>query len=169
VVDEETRFAACEAIMQLIDMSRGVYIWGRSMGASLAMRISAEYDVDGIVFEAPLASVRTFISQSKPRVAKAFEYIQTDAYSTISYAPMNKLAPIYILYMQNDGVLTPKHSELIEQKLIESGCEFVYRIRVDGKRHNSYIDEYTPYVPISFFHPTSFAPITISDDGRSIL
>jgi pimeloyl-ACP methyl ester carboxylesterase len=150
-VSEDERLAACEAVFELFKPQD---IWGRSMGASAALRV-ADHHVHGIVLEAPLASVRTVLEQTRPRFAAALEWANVDAYSTIEAAEHIQNTHVIILCMEDDEILSPAHSKEIEaalqfQNTVESAT-------VKGASHNSWVDDYSAYVPIQFFHPTAFS------------
>lgn len=150
-VDEAARLAACKAVFELVSP---LYIWARSMGSSLALRVVDQH-VRGIVLEAPLASVRTFIAQSKPRAAAALEWANVDAYSAIEAAEHIQNKSVVILYMEKDDVLSEDHSREIEAAFMHNENK-VDRVMVEGAQHNSWIEDYAEYVPIQFFHPTVY-------------
>jgi hypothetical protein len=159
-VSEEERYAACEAAYQLVSGEYSVYVWGRSMGSSLAARLAYDHhtDVKGLVLEAPLGSVRKFIAQSKPNAAYVLEMLDVDAYSTVRYVEKLKkksIMKIFVLCMEKDEILDETHSLSVKA----ANPIYVVRKIVQGAGHGGCdAEDYKKYIPIQFFHPTAYAP-----------
>lgn len=168
---QDAKYAAMMAVYRHVFDVLGrthVYAWGRSLGSSVAAYLAAEERLQGVVLEAPIASVVTCGSEwylsSYPSLKQfmlCYVAPVVDAYATVRFARDTKFhgAPTRILCLGSDTVLPPVHGEMVEEALRTEGSNHVVRVILPGKNHNDKIEfkEYVWAVPWSFFYPDSFS------------
>lgn len=167
---QDAKYAAIMAVYHHVFNTlerHNVYVWGRSLGSSVAAYLASEVRLSGVVLEAPIASVVTCGSEwylsNYPNLK---QFMTTwvapvcDAYSTVQFAQSTKFhgAPTRILCLGSDTLLPPVHSEMIEAALHTEGSVNVVRTVLEGKNHNDKVEfkDYVDAVPWSFFYPDSF-------------
>lgn len=176
---QDAKYAAIMAVYHHVFNAlerHNVYVWGRSLGSSVAAHLASEVRVQGVVLEAPIASIVTCGSEwyltGYPNLKQfmlSWVAPMVDAYSTVQFANHTKFhgAPTRILCLGSDTVLPPVHGEMIEAALHPN--PHVVRVVIPGKNHNDKVEfkDYVDSIPWSFFYPDSFVSDSQREDDAS--
>ncbi len=156
---QEAKYAAILAVYDhLIKRGRtDVFVWGRSMGASVAAYLASTHKLSGVVLEAPLASLMAYGTNGHQWfMDNVAPYM--DAYETTAFACKGFFGvPTYVVALSEDTKVPPLvHADRVYAALINQNPR-AYLREIRGKNHNDRISlmEYADAVPMDLFYPDS--------------
>lgn len=141
---EDAKFACA---LRVYDTEKCTSVWGRSMGACFAARIACERDVDVLVLEAPLASVSSYVKQTREYVGAFMSACGLDAYCTVSALKHAKFNRAYVLSMENDHVLASTHAREVFEAAKTRGVTELHVVHDADHNSLASAEEYLLYVP----------------------
>ncbi len=141
-ISEEGSYEDARTALKELTEKRGVpldhiIIFGRSLGAAVAVQLAVEMNAAGLMLEAPFASIREMARRHYPLIGNLYPL-------KIRYASIDKIAsiamPLLILHGDRDEVVPYGQGQMLFEKAEEPKSFFTVR----GGGHNDilmYADE----------------------------
>lgn len=106
-ISEENIYRDSKAAYEWVrSKSKGqkIVLWGHSLGSSIAARLSADYQVDGLILEGAFTSM---FDMAKHRFSTLpiFDFMIWDKFDTKSHVKNRKFTPVLFIHGEEDSVI----------------------------------------------------------------
>lgn len=133
-ISEEGTYEDGRAAMSYLLKEKGIspgalILFGRSLGAAVAVQMATEFDAAGLILETPFTSIRDMARRHYPLIGSAYPL-------RIRYASIDKISrvtmPLLILHGDRDNIVPFEQAE----RLFEAANEPKRFFRIAGAGHN---------------------------------